>query len=392
MTEFEFTPSGAVFANRSALSEEYVPDTLVGRDEELTEYFNALQPVIENENPSNLLLYGKSGVGKTASTRYLLQQLKEDSKKIDALTLHTLTVNCENHNTSYQAVVSLVNALRDDEDAIPSTGYPQSKVIEFLIDEINALNGTLLIVLDEVDALNDDTLLYRLTRAREDGYVTGTYLGVIGISNDLKYRDRLRPKVRSSLCEKTVLFAPYNASELQKVIEQRIDTAFQDGVVDQSAVTACAAYGSRNSGDARLALDLLQQAGDLARTANDEVVTDEHVIEARKQIERDRVIDTVQNYSQHGKYTLLSLLQLDADGETPCRSRVVQRRYRRLCEEEGLEPVSERAIRDYLAELDSLGIISSEMKSESDSGGQFKTHSVVGDVAEMKNALLDSIE
>jgi cell division control protein 6 len=264
-------------------------------------------------------------------------------------------------------------------------------VLDFLIEEINKIDGTLLVVLDEVDGLDDDTLLYRLSRAREDGYVEDTYLGVIGISNDLKYRDSLRSKVRSSLCEKTILFPPYDAAQLRKVLDQRIETAFQSGVVDGSATAACAAYGSRNGGDARLALDLLRQSGDLARSEEDVTVTNEHVERAQKKIERDRVIDTVQDYSQHGKYTLLSLLQLEQEGETPCRSRVVQRRYNRLCNEEGMEPVSDRAIRDYLAELDSLGIISSSGNVEHNSGGKFNTHTVVGDVVEMKDALTDSL-
>jgi ORC complex protein Cdc6/Orc1 len=38
MNEFSFTPDNSVFANREALLEEWTPDNLVGRDEELSRY------------------------------------------------------------------------------------------------------------------------------------------------------------------------------------------------------------------------------------------------------------------------------------------------------------------------------------------------------------------
>jgi cell division control protein 6 len=85
MGDFEFKPIASIFKNRDALTEQWTPDELVGRDEELREYHNALQPVIENEIPSNIFLYGKSGVGKTAATRFLLERLQRDAAEVKYL-------------------------------------------------------------------------------------------------------------------------------------------------------------------------------------------------------------------------------------------------------------------------------------------------------------------
>jgi cell division control protein 6 len=408
MAKFEFTPTGDIFRKREALSEEYIPDELVGRDEELTQFFQTLQPVIENENPSNILLYGKSGVGKTASTQYMLKQLKSDSESVDDLELYIVDINCEDYHTSYQAGIKIVNELREqqrerheddeDEDAegddqLPATGYPQSKVMDFLTETIDDTGGTVLVVLDEIHALDDDQLIYRLTRAREEGAITNAYLGTIGISNDLKYRDKLRQKVKSSLCEKTVLFSPYDADELQKVLRQRVETAFYDDVVDESAITRCAAYGARNSGDARLALDVLQQSGDLARSENAETLVDEHVEKARSQIERDRVLDVVRNYTEHGKYVLLALLTLAEENETPASTLDVIDEYQSICQREATDPVSERSVRVYLSELKQLSIIGMEKKRvPAKKGGLRNTYSVVGEVEQLKETLLESWE
>ena len=150
MTDLSFTPSSSIFERREALLEEWTPAELVGRDDELKRYHAALQPVINNESPSNIFLYGKSGVGKTAATRYLLQTLKRDAADVDDLDLHTVEINCDGLNSSYQAAVALVNELRDPATQISNTGYPQASVYQFLFDELDAVGGTVLIVLDDV--------------------------------------------------------------------------------------------------------------------------------------------------------------------------------------------------------------------------------------------------
>ncbi|MCU4744799.1 cell division control protein Cdc6, partial [Halobacteria archaeon AArc-xg1-1] len=66
MGSFEFTPSNFPFENRNALLDDYTPDELVGRDEEIREYHAALQPAIDGSQPDNIFLFGKTGVGKTA--------------------------------------------------------------------------------------------------------------------------------------------------------------------------------------------------------------------------------------------------------------------------------------------------------------------------------------
>lgn len=68
-----------IYRDRDALREDYQPENLVGRDEELDIYQAALQPVINGEQPNNIFLYGKTGVGKTAATRYLLDHLQSDA-------------------------------------------------------------------------------------------------------------------------------------------------------------------------------------------------------------------------------------------------------------------------------------------------------------------------
>ncbi|ELZ16083.1 cell division control protein 6 [Haloterrigena salina JCM 13891] len=392
MTDFGFKPTGRIFDEREALLEEWTPKNLVGRDEELSQYHAALQPVIEGETPSNIFLYGKSGVGKTAATRFLLRLLERDAEDVDGLDLHTVEVNCDGLNSSYQTGVALVNELRAPANQISNTGYPQASVYQFLFDELEKLGGTVLIVLDEVDHIQDDSLLYKLPRARSNGDVTNSRIGVIGISNDLNFRNRLSSKVRSSLCEKEVSFSAYDANELQEVLRQRKEVAFKDGVLEEGVIEMCAAYGAKDSGDARKALDLLLESGDIARESNDEFVTEAHVRNARKRLQTDQVIEGISNYSRHGQLVLWALTILEEEGETPARTRDIRESYEKLCSRDGSDPISNRAVREYLAELETLGLISSTQINRGISGGKFKEHKLAQSVSSVKSGLEESLE
>ena len=387
MGDFSFVPDNSIFKNREALLEEWTPDDLVGRDEELSQYHAALQPVINKETPSNIFLYGKSGVGKTAATRYLLRTLQTDATNVPGLAPTMIEVNCDGLNTSYQVAVKLVNEFRDPGRQISNTGYPQASVYEFLFDELDACGGTVLIVLDEVDHIEDDSLLYKLPRARSNGDITDARLGVIGISNDLDFRNQLSSKVRSSLCEKEVSFSAYDADELRLVLEQRERVAFQDDVLEGGVVSMCAAYGAKDSGDARKALDLLLEAGDVARENEAETVTEQHVEDARERVQTDQVVEGIQNYSQHGKLVLYALTLLHERGETPARTREVVDTYRDVAHSEGVSPVSERSVRDYIGELAQLGIASSAEHNRGKGGGKYKEHRLEQSVAAIRSGL-----
>lgn len=387
MNEFGFEPTGNIFKEREALLEEWTPEKLVGRDEELSQYHAALQPVIESETPSNIFLYGKSGVGKTAATRFLLHLLERDAKDVNGLELHTVEINCDGLNSSYQTAVALVNELRDPTNQISNTGYPQASVYQFLFNELDRLGGTVLIVLDEVDHIQDDSLLYKLPRARSNGDVTNARLGVVGISNDLNFRNQLSSKVRSSLCEKEVSFSAYDANELCKVLRQREEVAFQDDVLDDGVVEMCAAYGAKDSGDARQALDLLLESGDIARENNDDLVTESHVTKARERLQTDQVIEGISNYSRHGQLVLWALTILEEEEKTPVRTRDIREPYEVLCDSEGSNPVSDRAVREYLAELETLGIISSTQINRGKGGGKYKEHELDQSISSVKAGL-----
>ncbi len=380
-----------VYQNRDALREDYQPDELVGRDDELERYKTALQPVINGEQPNNIFLYGKTGVGKTAGTRFLLDHLIEDAAKYDDIELTVKMLNCDGLSSSYQIATRLVNKFRDDSDQISTTGYPRATVYDMLWTELDECGGTIIIVLDEVDHIEDDSILYQLPRARANENLSYAKIGIIGISNDFSFRDNLSPKVKSSLCEEELQFPAYNAEELIEILSQRAAVAFHDGVINEGVIRLCAAYGAKDAGDARQSLDLLMKAGDLARDQETDEITDDLVREAREELERGRIREGISGLTQHGHLVLYALLTLEQQDKAPVRSRDIRPRYTSFAEQVGIDPLVPRRMRDHLGELSMLGIVSVVERNEGRRGGTYREYSLDMDVDMVLEALEDTV-
>ena len=141
---------------------------------------------------------------------------------------------------------------------------------------------------------------------------TNAKVDIIGISNDLAFRENLSPKVRSSPTEKSISFPLSDAVELGAVLEQRSEIAFHEGALADAVIPLCAAYGGQDAGDARMALDLLREAADLARAENANQVTTDHVERVREELEREELIDGIADLREHEQLALYVLATLDA--------------------------------------------------------------------------------
>ncbi|MEM2137687.1 MAG: AAA family ATPase, partial [Candidatus Anstonellaceae archaeon] len=70
-----------IFRDESALSPEFLPEELPGREREIKELVYCLQPAAENRQPQHSLLLGPPGTGKTSASRFVLKHLSEYSQR-----------------------------------------------------------------------------------------------------------------------------------------------------------------------------------------------------------------------------------------------------------------------------------------------------------------------
>ncbi|QFU84261.1 orc1/cdc6 family replication initiation protein [Natronorubrum aibiense] len=377
MTLFE--RSEAIFEDENVLHDDYQPESLEERDEELEQYTAYLQPVINGSQPRNIFLYGKTGVGKTAVTKYLLRHLEEDAKQYDDLTVTTVYLNCEDLTSSYRVAVELVNTFREPSEQISRTGYPLNAVYEKLWAELDQIGGMVLIVLDEVDYIgDDDSILYQLPRARSNEKIEHARIGIIGISNDFKYREKLDPRVEDTLCERELHFPPYDANELQNILEKRAALAFKDGILEGDVVPLCAAFAAQDKGSARQGLDLLLEAGDLARRRNDPVVTEDHVREAKQLLEKQRIEESMKELTSHGHLTLLAVVTATVvdPSQIPFQKQQLYEQYQDLAVATNRDPLGGRAFHNHLAELSMLGILDRTKRNEGRGGGIYYEYEI----------------
>ena len=78
------------------------------------------------------------------------------------------------------------------------TGWPTDQVYQELKNQLESNGGVLIIILDEIDKLvkkSGDETLYNLTRINTD--LKKSKVSMIGISNDLSFKDFLDPRVLS---------------------------------------------------------------------------------------------------------------------------------------------------------------------------------------------------
>lgn len=361
-----------LFEDKSILSEEYRPDDIVEREEEIDAYRIALKDVLFGRNPSNIFIYGKTGVGKTAVTEYITTALTEEvTRRSDADELHVHSHNC-NDDTVYRTVRSLIHSIRSDPtDPFPETGLSTSHALETLYDEMDARGGTFLFVLDEIDHLSDpDSLLYELPRARANGQLETARVGLIGISNNYTFRSTLSPKVKDTLMEKEIGFSPYDASELRSILHNRAENALIDGAYEPSAIALCAAKAAKDTGSARQAIDLLREGGDVAEEHGASTITDEHIEIASDRVQRGRVRDKLRDQTVHGQLILEAIAHLETNGQVRVRSKAIKDVYERVAIGWEYDPLTTlKSVQNHLADLTMLGFLERIEQNEGRAGG-----------------------
>jgi cell division control protein 6 len=247
---------------------------------------------------------------------------------------------------------------------IPMTGWPTDQVYTELKNQLEAGGGVLVIVLDEIDKLvkksGDDTL-YNLTRINSD--LKKSKVSIIGISNDLSFKDFLDPRVLSSLSEEEIVFPPYNAPQLVDILAQRSEAAFVPGAIAEGVIPLCSALAAQEHGDARRALDLLRISGELADRDESIQITEEHVKQAQAKIETDSKIECIATLPTQSKLILFSMLVLEQLGENIFTSGAVSRIYQDIAPKIELDILTHRRITDLISELNMLGVINTRVIS-----------------------------
>lgn len=346
-----------LFVNRQALRTNFIPKDLPFREDQITSIGQILSPILQDSRPSNLLLYGKTGSGKTAVAKYVLNKFEETTKK-HLKSISVAYSNARLAGSEYRVLVDLAHSLSMD---MPFTGLPISEVLQRIYNNISNNNLKVIFIIDEIDHLakhaksaNDD-MLYSITRSSE--HLQNGFISIMGISNDLHFKNFLDPRVLSSLNEEEILFPPYTVNQLSDILNKRVVNAFHSKTVPSSTINLCSALAGSEHGDARRAIELLRIAGELAERNNENIVIEKYVREASQKIDKDRIHQSIKTLPLHEKTVLLAVnssLETSTTGD-------IYIKYKNLVKKIGLEPLTQRRISGLLSELDTQGLINANI-------------------------------
>lgn len=384
-----------IFARKELLKVGHVPESarIVGRDNEIEAIAAELRPIVRGDPPNNVMIYGKTGTGKSLVARHVTERARRAAES-NGVPVGAVYVDCAQHNTQTRVARTVTRSLNETDQTefeIPRAGIGSGEYYDYLWEILDTAYDSAIIILDEVDRLNDDDILMQLSRARESGKAD-CHLGVIAVSNKIEYRDRLNERVKSSLREEEFVFQPYDANQLREIMEHRRD-AFYDGVLSGDVVPLTAAVAAQEHGDARKAIEILRHAGELAERENVETISEEHVRNAQEWAEVDRFEELLRGSTTQVKFILYSLAFLshenpDTDGFSTSR---IYNRYKTTTQQIEATVLSEHRVYELLKEQAFLGVVESTRTGGGRGQGSYLEHRLVQDTEIVfKSVLRDS--
>ena len=213
-----------VFKCKKYLDHRFLPEKLPHREEQIKSVAKYWIEALSSVTPPDVTIYGKTGTGKTAVAKFARKQLEQISKE-KKVNVRVEYIRCTDYTTEYQVIARLCQQMGQD---VPYRGWTKAEVINAFRNlfkkNVFGKDFILIIILDEVDILlkNDgDGLLYTLTRTDN--------VSIASISNFVDFKQFIKPRVRSSLRDREIVFPPYNAQQLVDILQERSEMSFKEG-------------------------------------------------------------------------------------------------------------------------------------------------------------------
>jgi cell division control protein 6 len=349
-----------ILVDAQALSPDYVPNQLIGRTAEIKELVKIFSPLDYKGYPSNAIVSGYTGSGKTVGVKFFFEKLMErmEKRKLMDHALKWVYIPCKKYKGENEVLYEIIRQL-NKKTSVPKTGWTASRYYDALYEQISDLNISIIVVLDEIDNLRkEDNLLYNLSRAGESHSLPDRhFLTIVGISNQLDYGEELDPRVKSSTIFKNVYFHPYNYDQIKAILCDRVKVSFYKGAISNETVELCAAISAKSHGDARKAIELLRAASLYAEENGFSEVLPEHIDKAMQAIGEDKIMKFATMLPLHGKLVLLAILKNLNYNKFTTNVSEVTKMYYKLCDELDQERKMRTTVSNKISELEVAGLI-----------------------------------
>lgn len=254
------TEDESLFTSPGILSIEYLPRLLPYRENQqkyLADCIKRLPKIT-----TNIMINGPSGIGKTASVRWVFREMSE-SHVSDILPIY---INCWKDDDMAKIILRICNQLSigtsykgiDELTSLVFRRLKSATAVAFAFDEIDRIKNQLFLY-NFIDEIPNKTIF--LISTKRDWYVN------------------LDERIRSRLVPEMIEFEKYSREQTSDILVERKKHAFVPGVWDNDAFSIIVDK-SHTAGNIRTGLALLKSSGLEAENEGSKMIKKEHVSKA----------------------------------------------------------------------------------------------------------------
>jgi cell division control protein 6 len=331
------------------------------RETQISKIVSHHTPILDKVHPPPVLIFGPTGSGKTVTLIHVLSTFQRVAEN-RGIGFRYYYIDFTPPKTYFAALNEVAIAL-DSSNRKYRKGIPIEHMQARIVEAIGSFDGCLCFLVDEADNL----------RSNADGFLT--FLGktlprkvscrlmLILLTNRLDWEKTLDPRILSFLKETDILFEPYDALDLLEILKLRVEKSLNREKVELAALKKVAALASRETGDARKAVELLAKAVTVAeetsgRLTEKEVDIAEQRLEVDKTVSLIRALAVQQRMALQGCYAVLS-----KTGKRVSTGQVYNA-YQAISSHEQVRPLTQRRFSDIIGFLDLYGLINARVISK----------------------------
>jgi len=323
------------------------------RDKEIKELSSHFAPIFRNDHPIHLSIMGKTGTGKTVTMLYFLNTLQSlcKRKKIPIRHLH---LDLSTPKPCFRALNDLACLL--DAAKRYKKGISLDELMFRIEDKMKTYQGYFMLFIDEVDHVRRDLDSFLKFLVRRLPQAVSLKLILVFTSNRLNWQENIDPRIKSFLKLNEILFDPYNAIDLEKILSIRIRKALNKKMIQEGVVQKISAVSSRTHGDARKAVELISRSAQIAERQGG-MITLDMVDMALEEIETDKYVAMIKSAPKQLQAALYSIVSLASIKRSPLSIGDSFEAYSSFCSKLKLRALRQRAFSDLVTELDMYGFI-----------------------------------